>query len=337
MVSKLAIAGLLGLALLVAVVVMNPSLLQQASLDDTVILGTGEDPNASKLQQYQGPVDVNMKVSDSLEQSTVYTDGTEADINYYKLVNDQPVFITASTSNTAPIDVDESLTTIWAEVVVPSGQAFYVDAVGITQAHNRVGNPIICDYNVDNIDTYCFPIDLTGFQKGDQDPGFTWFVRLFDEGSITINSPADISALGQGKAQCRINWEASFVTSEEGDAEFMTKAQLIANQTDDDMWFENESWVKLNGVTFGLGDEIPGDEKASTFEYEVKLANDYLREGVVPLKYPINGQNEYDFEAKIFTNFDANDEGIEWTLHLITENAQGAITDLSDAVKCLEA
>jgi len=59
-------------------------------------------------------------------------------------------------------------------------------------------------------------------------------------------------------------------------------------------------------------------------------------QGAIPLKYLVNGDNEFDFETKIFTNFDANDEGIQLTLALTTENAQGTATTVSDAVKCLE-
>jgi hypothetical protein len=59
--------------------------------------------------------------------------------------------------------------------------------------------------------------------------------------------------------------------------------------------------------------------------------------GAIPLKYLVNGDNEFDFETKVFTNFDAANETLALTLALTTENAQGTATTVSDAVSCTEA
>ena len=326
-------------------VVMNIDELKTASVTDTtVIRDPAVDPNITKVQSYKGPIDVNMKASDSIATSTTYTDATNVVVNYYKKIDGVPVFITSSASNTAPIDVELADKTIYAEVHIPSGQAFYVDGAAISASHTRVGDPEICDWNNDNVDTYCFPLDVTGYTQNDENPGFTWFVRLFDEGSILLSvaPPADNSALGQGKTACSIGWEATMDL--EGDAEYLTKVVLSLNQTDDDMWFAADSWTKINGVKFNFDEDgFNGDEKSTTYEYELKLAEDYLTQwksiddkGAIPLKFLINGDNEFDFETKLYTNFDANDEGITATLKLTTENAQGTPTEITDAVKCLE-
>jgi hypothetical protein len=344
MASKGMIIGVLVLVVAIGYIAMNPDVLQSASVTDGTILGDPKvDPNVAKTQAYKGPVDVNSRSSDSIVTSTVYTDATNYVVNYYKKVNDTPVFIIASASNTAALDVESNDKTVWAEVHIPSGQGFYVDGQAIADSHVRVGNPIIDDWNNDNIDTYIFPIDVTGYERQDENPGFTWFVRLLDEGSITLNTPTDVSALGQGKVSCSIDWEASIDV--EGDAEFLTKAVLTLNNTESsDLWFPQDSWTKINGEKFTFDEDgFDGADKASTYTYTLKLANDYLTQwqsmndkGAIPLKFLVNGDNEFDFETKVFTNFDANDEGLQLTLALTTENAQGSATTVTDAVKCLE-
>jgi hypothetical protein len=123
---------------------MNPDVLQSASVTEGTVLGNPNvDPNVAKTQAYKGPVDVNSRSSDGIVTSTTYTDATNYVINYYKKVNDVPVFIIASGSNTAAIDVESGDKTIWAEVHIPSGQGFYVDGQAISDSHVRVGNPII--------------------------------------------------------------------------------------------------------------------------------------------------------------------------------------------------
>ena len=345
MASKEMIIGVLVLVVAIGYVAMNPDILQTASVTSGTVLGDQNvDPNVAKTQAYKGPVDVNSRSSDSIVSSTAYADATNYVVNYYKKVNDQNVFIIASAGNTAALDVEAGDKTIWAEVHIPSGQGFYVDGQAIADSHVRVGNPIIDDWNNDNVDTYIFPIDVTGYERQDENPGFTWFVRLLDEGSLSITSPADIGALGQGKVSCSVDWEGSIDV--EGDAEFLTKAVLTLNQTESsDLWFPQDSWTKINGEKFTFDEDgFEGADKASSYTYTLKLANDYLTQwqsmndkGAIPLKFLVNGDNEFDFETKIFTNFDADHEGITLTLALTTENAQGTATTVSDAVKCLES
>ena len=322
------IIGVLVLVVAIGYVAMNPDILQTASVTDGTVIGNQGDPNVTKTQAYKGPVDVNSRSSDSIVTSTAYTDATNYVVNYYKMVNDTPVFIISSANNTAAIDVESEDKTIWAEVHIPSGQGFYVDGEAITASHVRVGNPIIGDWNNDNVDTYVFPIDVTGYERSDDNPGFTWFIRVLDEGSLALTSPANITALGQGKVSCSIDWEGSI--DAEGDAEFLTKAVLTLSANEaSDLWFPQDSWTKINGEKFTFDEDgFEGADKASTYTYTLKLANDYLDQwqsmndkGAIPLKYLVNGDNEFDFETKVFTNFDAANETLALTLALTTENA----------------
>lgn len=348
MTSKPMILGVLVLVVAIGYVAMNPDVLKSASVTEsgTVLGNPNVDPNEAKVQSYKGPVDVNSRASDSIVTSTTYTDATNYVINYYKKVNDTPVFITASASNTAPIDVESGDKTIWAEVHIPSGQGFYVDGNAISASHVRVGNPIVDDWNNDNIDTFIFPIDVTGYTRDDTDPGFTWFVRLLDEGTLLMNSPADVTSLGTGKVACSIDWEASMDV--EGDASYLTKVVLTLDKTEaSDTWFPQDSWTKINGEKFTFDEDgFEGADHASTYTYTLKLANDYLTQwqgmndqGAIPLKYLINGDNEFDFETKLFTNFDGSvalGDSINATLKLTTENAQGTTASVTDVVQCDE-
>ena len=151
------IIGVLVLVVAIGYIAMNPDVLQTASVTSGTVLGDQNvDPNVAKTQAYKGPVDVNSRSSDSIVSSTAYTDATNYVVNYYKKVNDNNVFIISSAGNTAALDVESGDKTIWAEVHIPSGQGFYVDGQAIAESHVRVGNPIVGDWNNDNVDTYVF-------------------------------------------------------------------------------------------------------------------------------------------------------------------------------------
>lgn len=311
------------------------SFLSTTTATQTTITSDGSDPNASSLQEYAGDLDINIKINDALSIGTTYTDSTEVDTNYYKTGADgNPIYLGQSSSGTFAIDVDEDVKTIWAETVIPSGQAYYIDSAGTQASSNRVGEPIWADFDNNGLNTYIFPLRVTGFNSDATDPSFTWSVSLIDEDSVIVKTtaPADVTGIGTGSQTCDIDWEIR--PQVEGDGEFLTRVILSKNSTSVADMDATKSWLNIAGTQFFL--DPLRDEKASTTEFEKVFATEYGDGGVL-LKYPVNGEQDYNFNAKIYTNFDASNEGHEWTLKVYTENAQGSETEITDAVKCLEA
>ena len=111
--------------------------------------------NQDDIQVYSGSLTMKNLLSDAEDPATARTDDTNADTIYYKRTNDGEFRkLASSTSNSATITVDEDLKTVWAEITVPSGQAYLVDANSIANSHSRVGTPIWADANLDNKNSY---------------------------------------------------------------------------------------------------------------------------------------------------------------------------------------
>lgn len=295
--------------------------------------------NQEDIQVYSGSLTMKNLLSDAEDPATARTDDTNADTIYYKRTLDGEFRkLASSTSNSATITVDEDLKTVWAEITVPSGQAFYVDANAIANSHSRVGTPIWADANLDNKNSYIFPIDITGISKADPNnvPEFQLMIDLWTDGTLTIDSPTDLSAVGQGKVKNTIKWSADF--SAEKTAEAVTEIKLTLNQTDSTMWYETDSYIEIPSgtgtqkITFSQMDR---SDLSSTTVYKYKYgSNDIDTANMFVVEK--NGDTEIRTPVVIYTGFDADNEGITITYQLTKIDSQGAYTTTSDAVKVVE-
>tara|TARA_R110002110_G_scaffold2258_3_gene10262 strand:+ start:5880 stop:6911 length:1032 start_codon:yes stop_codon:yes gene_type:complete len=294
--------------------------------------------NQDDIQVYSGSLTMKNLLTDAEDPATSRTDDTNADTVYYKRTdNGEFRKLASSTSNSATVTVDEDLKTVWAEVTVPSGQAFYVDANAIASSHSRVGTPIWADPNLDNKNSYVFPIDITGISTPDPNntPEFQLMIDLWTDGTLTIDSPSDLSAVGQGKVKNTIKWSADMTAEKTGEA--VTEIKITLNQTDSTLWYENDSYIEVptsSGTQKITLSQMDRSDLSSTTVYKYKYGTDVDTANFFVVAK--NGDTEIRTPVVIYTGFDADNEGITITYQLTKIDSQGAYTTTSDAVKVVE-
>ena len=292
----------------------------------------------SDIQVYSGSLTMKNLLSDAEDPSTARTDDTNADVIYYKRLADGEFRkLASSTSNSATITVDETLKTVWAEVTIPSGQAFYVDADSIVASHQRVGTPIWAAPNLDNKNSYVFPIDITGISVSNPNntPEFQFMVDLWTDGTLTIDSPSDTTAVGQGKVKTTVKWSADMTA--EKTAEAVTEIKITLNTTDTTQFYETDSYIEIpNGtgtqkITLAQMDR---SDLSSTTVYKYKYGTDVDTANFFVVAK--NADTEIRTPFTIYSGFDADNEGLTITYQLTKIDSQGAYTTTSDAVKVVE-
>lgn len=344
------VAGLFIVGLIAYVAIANPDLFQADFSDGIPTLGDGTVDNVSDVQVYSGDITQTTAFFDSAVSTIAYGDNTETDTTYYKCIrgsctqDDDFIFLASSTDaapavSTLPITAD--ISTVYAEIAIQSGQAYYVDSDKTVATNSRVGNPLWLDLDSNNRKTYVFPVDVTGYTADpNTTPTQTINVALVDEGSIDVDSPADISTLGQGKARCNIKWSADIDNS--GDGEAVTRIRITVNNTDTGMWYPLDSSITWptgslpnSGTTKIFLNEFDGTQLASTYQYDYDIGDGDVNQAQLLIS-KLNGETNFEVPVELFTNFDADDEVLTITLELQTVNAQGAYTVNSDGVICDE-
>lgn len=321
----------------------NPDLISN-DVSNVVPIGSTVD-DSSTVQTYVGDLTQRVSVFDS-EDGTEYGEDTETDTIFYKKTGTdsyQRLVAPDSTSthpNSGTVDITSDLKTIYAEVSIQASADYYVDANKIIAENSRViGNPDWADPNNNGRDTFIFPIDVTGYNSNpNQTPAQTLRVYLIDEGSITVDSPANVDITDTGKQRCNIKWSADMDNA--GDGEAVTLLRLTMNSTDTTEWYVNDS-----GIKFPTGTDPDSAKEtiklnqwantplASTYQYEYEFGAGDLNDARM-LVSPNNGETNYEIPMEIYVNMDSVTNGLEATLLVQTIDATGAYSTSSDAVVC---
>ena len=161
---------------------------------------------------------------------------------------------------------------------------------------------------------------------------------LIDEGSITLDSPANVDITDTGKQRCNIKWSADMDNA--GDGEAVTLLRLTMNSTDTTEWYVNDSGIKFPTGTDpdSAKETIKLNQWAntpltSTYQYEYEFGAGDLNDARM-LVSPNNGETNYEIPMEIYVNMDSVTNGLEATLLVQTIDATGAYSTSSDAVVC---
>jgi hypothetical protein len=323
----------------------NPDLISN-DVSNVVDTATGNVDDSATIQTYVGDLTQRVSVFDS-EDGTEYGEDTETDTIFYKKTGTdsyQRLIAPDSTSthpNSGTVDITSDLKTIYAEVHIQSGFAGYVDANKIVDENSRViASPDWADPNNDGRDTFIFPVDVTGYNSNpNQTPAQTLRVYLIDEGSLTMDSPADVTVTSTGKQRCNIKWSLDMDNA--GDGEAVTLLRATLNSTDITDWYVNDS-----GIKFPTGTDPDSAKEtiklntwddtllASTFQYEKTFGAGDLNDSKMLIS-PNNGETNFEIPFELYVNMDSAN-GVQVTLLAQTISANGTPTTTSDTVICTE-
>ena len=307
--------------------------------------------NSAKFSTNLYDDDLTMQdlISNSLN-GTSYTDSTEVDVKYYAKtgggsgVAGTYEFLAESASGT--IDVPTRLFTdnkVYAELVIPSGQPYYVDIAGTTSANVDLVKDVFYG-DLDNIGPkhYVFGLDVSDkLQESDpqNQPQETFIIRLLGEGSLAITAGGTASILSQatGDQDATFEFDPTFTLNSE--AEVIGKVKVRVNSTSTSLWSDNDSSVTLtsgksgNNITYNLGsDFVESTDYSNSLKIYEKTFSSTIDGGNM-VYVPSSGGKKIEATLNVGTTFTASTDALCFELELTTVNAQGAETTISDDVE----
>lgn len=340
---KMRNVAIVGIALLaVYVIFVNPDVLDQAKAPTPTTTNTPvNDVTTSNI--YNGPITVRFPSSDELDPSLAYGEDTELDILLWKLNSDGTYSKITSVSSaeigTATVTSSKDLKTVYAEYSVASGQDYYVYSPSASENDRSAGVPQWLDLNNDGRPTYVFPINIAGFpQNPGITPQFDFAVTLLDEGTFTLDSPANVDVTDTGKQRCSIKWSLDAGAS--GDAIAVTRVRFTFNSTTTGEWYPLDT-----NISFPTGSdpnspkqkiflsEFTPTELASTYRYDYMIGNGDVKEAHFLLS-PLNGETNFEIPVEAYLNMDTVSLASQITLGIQTVDSFGNQAETTDAVIC---
>ena len=291
-------------------------------------------------QVYNGDLTVKTIATDLSDPAISYGGDTEFSTICYKDnnsadTNDWTPIATATSANpevlTVPVSKstgnDAGLTQMYCDIDIATAQDYYVVKDSLIKDNSRINSVIFDDANGDNVDSWIYNVDLLDVSPADPNttPSLTLFYKLADEGSITVSDPASKATVGQGSVNNILKYKLNMDNA--GDAESVSQIQIRMDTTDDGMYFENLSTVKIVGIGEIKLADMNRSDLASTTVWKYKLASDYSEGNMLFVEK--NGDTEIDAHVEIQTNFDASGESLCVELEVKTVDAQGAYSTSS--------
>ena len=342
--------GIVAVLVVGYILIENPDLIPTSTTSTPTIAISPTDDSA-KIQTYVGDLTQRITIIDT-EDGSEYGEDTETDTVYFKLLAGKTGTSSSdftrlaapdSTStfpNTATIDITSDLKTIYAEVEIQSAADYYIDADKVVRENTRaIGDPLWVDLQNDGRDSYAFPVDVTGYLANpNQTPAQTLRVFLIDEGSLVLDSPANVDITNTGKQRCNIKWSLDMDNA--GDGEAVTLIRATFNATDTTEWYVNDS-----GIKFPTGSDPDSAKEtfklnvfdksllASTYQYEYIFGGGDLNDARMLIS-PNNGETNFEIPFELWVNMDSVTNALELTLLVQTVDATGAYTTTTDAVAC---
>jgi len=307
---------------------------------ETIVGGsqTMADVTAS---QWSGTATIRALLSNVGNQSSL-TDGTEANIDYYeKLAGGAWNFLVVSASNSASIPVSPAHDFVWAHVDVQTSQSYYTDWQATVSANggcnNGVGkvcNPDYADPNLDRINMYVFPIDLSTL-KANTNPGITpeltWVVKFQGDQVASLSNPSSLTAVATGLVDNTIEWDLTFDHSP--GAEAITEIQIRINGTDTNKWDTLRSQIILdNGQdVFTFASMVPFKDTSNTlYSYTKTYGTDVNTAEFVSVA--ATGTKNVNVDMIWTTNFASGDDFC-MELEVTTVSARGTYTETANDIE----
>lgn len=333
---------------IVAVVFLNPNIPSNGNNGGGIIGVPSPNPTPAPTGNgYEGPVTIRFPAYDTLDPTLEYGEDTEVDSIIYNPSTGQR--ITAPTGSalpyTAQVTVSSSLQTVKIATEVASGQAFYIDtaATALANSGRLVDGPNWEDIDNDGRNEWVWTINIAFPAGTDPDAAQVDFnVALLDEGSITVDSPADVTGLATtGKQRCNIKW--SLDMDNDGDGEVLTRLRITFNSTDPSAFYPNDSNIRVpatNPATPNDATQVmylsqaEDFELASSYRYDFEFGDGDVNQGLMLLTQ-LNGETEFEVPVEFWMDQDTIDATIV-TLYAQTVNHAGVSTEVNDAVTCSE-
>ena len=317
---------------------------QKATTPDTEPLTTFE-PNTT-LQVYTGKYTLGDRISNALDPAEDFNDNNDLSlIAYDRLGTNAWSDIATWATNTTDINVKESRAEMWIEFTIKNLKDLLLSVDDTKIANDRLGVFTYGDANGDGKDMFIAPYNLIGISKGIPNPATTpsdtLYVKVFREGTLDIDSPADITAIGQGTVEKTMKWSADMKTALAGTevdarAAAVTEIKLTFNSTEVRDWSEDGTWIEVpNPVGDGMTKIKLNDAKyvtrsdlASSTVYKIKFGSEQNDANYFIVAN--SGEPQIETPIHVTSTFDADDECFSIAYQIEQINAQSVYRTDSD-------
>ncbi len=293
---------------------------------------TGED--------FVGNLIVELRHRSVLDNAVQFVEGTDLVTTYYSSL-DELRFNTIGSGESVQINIDSSMDSIlYASVAVPIGIDLYV--APLSTADQNL-NPRIINFFFQDIDmsgrmVWVFKINLKNFEApvvGQAGRTLQLFINSYIVGTPSLNSPADITAVGQASNTNNfIQWE---VIVPQGTASAQYEYRIKMNDDDNTKWSRSLSTLEVPNLgTMPLTEFDENISSGISTEYRWKLGDTATLNNANYVTSAKEGNNSHQTPFKFVTTLDPLDD-IDVTFTINALNSQQGVVSISDTVAVQES
>ena len=333
------------IAFVIVLVGLGTGVINPQAFDISEQLGNGMQvaPDVqppSTGEAYVGNLIVELRHRSALDNAVQFVEGINLVTTYYSSLDEQR-FNTIGSGSSVQINIDSSMNSIlYASVSVPIGQSLYV--APLSTADQNL-NPRIINFFFQDIDgsgrmVWVFKIDLKNFEVpvvGQAGRTLQLFINSFIVGTASLNSPADITAVGQApNTNNFIQWE---VTVPQGTASAQYEYQIEMNTSDNLKWSRSLSTVEVPNLgTMPLTEFDEFISSGVSTLYRWKLGDTATLDNANYVTSAKDGNNSHQTPFKFVTTLAPVDD-IDVTFRVLTLNSQQGTLTVSDTVAVQES
>ncbi len=288
--------------------------------------------------EFAGQLTVNVVHRDALDNAESRIEGTNLVTTYYKSA-DGVQFSTIGSGSGNQITIDSTQDSIlYATSTVPSGQAFFV-APSSTADPNL--NPRIIDFgfmdvNNDGVREWWFQIDLRDMPApvaGQVASTLSLFINSYDEGTSSLNSPANITGVGTATGvQNFIRWEQT-VGQETASPVYEYTINIDNEATE--KWDRGQTTLDIPNIGVVTLTDFDEQIQTSSVLYRWKVGTTATLDNANYVTTAQNGNAVKPIPLKFTTNLAGSDD-LAVTLTLKTLTASQGTASVSDTVNVQE-
>lgn len=289
---------------------------------------TGED--------FVGILFVDISHRSALDNAVQFVEGIDLVTTYYSSL-DEVRFNTIGSGSSVQINIDSSMSSIlYASVDVPIGKDLYV--APLSTADQNL-NPRIINFFFQDIDgsgqmVWVFKIDLKNFERADPQT-LQLFINSFIVGTAILNSPPDITGVGQAtNTNNFIQWE---VGVPQGTASAQYEYRIVMNTDDNTKWSRNLSFLEVPNLGIVLLTQF--DENIRTgleTEYRLRFGTTATLDNANYVTSAKDGNEAHQIPFKFVTTLAPLDD-IDVTIKVNTLNSQQGTLSITDTVAVQES
>jgi len=330
-----------GVIIVAVIIAMGTGIIDLQTL--TIGAPTGGIPVAPQLpvgtgQPFSGQLMVDIVHRDSLDNAEARVEGVDLTSTFYKS-NNEITFNTIGGGTGTIITITPDMNSIMyiSEVVL---DPFFVDPISTSSQslNERVIDFFFQDITADGELEWVFKLDLRDMPPpvgGQTASTLQFFVNSFDVGTFTINSPANVTAVGTGSnIQNFILWEMS-QPQETASAQF--EYEIVMDNTDDQKWNLSQSNLEIPNVGIQSLNVFEKQETGTDIKYSWMVGTSVTLDNSNYVTTNQNANVVKDLTFKFVTSLATNDDiGVTVNIKSLNEN-QGTNPVVTDTVFVQEA